>query len=54
LAYFQTYLVIETGLLDLGDENVVGLTGDLDTLLGDVSENANGNSGTREGVAVHE
>jgi hypothetical protein len=33
---------------------VVGLAGDLDTLLGNVAEDANGNARAGEGVSVHE
>lgn len=48
-----TYLVIEASLLDHGDEDVVGLASDLNSLLGDVTEDADGNARTGEGVAVH-
>ena len=47
-----TYLVVKTSLLDHGDEDVVGLAGNLHALLGNVTEDANGNTGAREGVAV--
>lgn len=48
----STYLVVKTGLLDLGDENVVGLAGNLHSLLGNVAEDTNGNTRAREGVTV--
>lgn len=48
-----TYLVVKAGLLDHADEDVVSLTGDLYSLLGNVAEDANGNARTREGVSVH-
>jgi hypothetical protein len=46
-----TYLVVKTGLLDHRDEDVVGLAGNLNSLLSNVAEDANGNARTREGVA---
>lgn len=45
-------LIVEAGLLDLADEDVISLAGDLNTLLGHVAENADGDTGTGEGVAV--
>lgn len=48
----STYLVVKTGLLDLADENVVGLAGDLHSFLGNVAEDTNGNARAREGVTV--
>jgi hypothetical protein len=50
----STYLVVKAGLLDLGDENVVGLASDLHSFLGNVAEDANGNARAREGVTVDE
>lgn len=50
----STHLVVKTGLADHADEDVVGLAGDLDTLLGNVTEDTNGNARTGEGVAAHE
>lgn len=50
----STHLVVKTGLPDHADENVVGLAGDLDTLLGNVTEDTNGNTRTGEGVSTHE
>ena len=46
-----TYLVVKTGLLDHRDEDVVSLTGNLNSLLGNIAKNANGNSRAGEGVA---
>lgn len=48
----STYLVVKTGLLDLGDENVVGLAGNLHSFLSNVAEDTNSNSRAREGVTV--
>ena len=48
-----TYLVVKASFFDLGDENVVGLTGDIHALFGAVAENTDGDAGTREGVTVH-
>lgn len=45
------YLVVKTGLLDHRDKDVVSLTGNLNSFLGNIAENANGNSRTGEGVA---
>jgi len=39
-----SYLVVKAGLLDHGDEDVVGLAGDLYSLLGNVAEYANGDT----------
>lgn len=50
----KTHLIVEAGLLDHADENVVSLAGNLYTLLGNVAENANGDTRAGEGVAVHE
>ncbi len=44
-------LVVNSGSLDLGDENVVGLAGDGDLLSGDLTEDTDGNSWTWEWVA---
>lgn len=40
----RIYLVVKSSLLDHADEDVVGLAGDLYSLLGDVAEDANGNT----------
>ena len=49
----MTHLVVKTSLLDHGDEDVVGLAGDLYSLLGNVAEDANGNARTGEGMAIY-
>lgn len=46
-------MIIKPGLLDHSDEDVVGLAGDFDSLLGDVAEDANGNARAGEGVSVY-
>lgn len=49
-----THLVVEAGLLDLADEDVVGLASDLYSLLGNIAKDANGNAGAGEWVPVDE
>lgn len=49
-----TYLVVKTGFLDLGDEDVVGLAGNLNALFGTVAEDTDGDARAREGMAVYE
>lgn len=41
-----TYLIVEAGVSDHADEDMVGLAGDLASLLGNVVEDANGNART--------
>ena len=50
----MTHLVVKTSLLDHGDEDVVGLAGDLYSLLGNVAEDANGNARTGERMAIYQ
>lgn len=38
-----THLVVKASLLDHGDEDIVSLTGDLNSLLGNIAKNPNGN-----------
>lgn len=49
-----THLVVKTGFLDLGDKDVVGLSGDLDALFGTVTEDTDCDARTGEGMTVHE
>jgi len=46
-------VVVETGLADHGDEDIIGLTGHLDLLLGNLTKNTDGETGAREGVAAN-
>lgn len=46
-------LVVETSLADHRDEDVVGLTGHADLLLGHFAKHANGEAGTGEGVSAN-
>lgn len=39
-----THLVVKASLLDLGDENMIGLAGDFHSLFGNVAKNSDGNS----------
>lgn len=48
-----THLVVKAGLLDHGDEDVVGLAGDLYSLLGNVAEYANGDTGSWERLPIY-
>jgi hypothetical protein len=48
------HLVVKASFLDLGDKDVVGLSGDLNTLFGTVAEDTDGDSRTGEGVSVDE
>jgi len=48
----STDLIVETSLLNLGDEDVVGLASNLNSLLGNITKNANGNTRAGEGVSV--
>ena len=50
----MTYLVVKAGFLNLGDEDMVGLSGDLNALLGTVAKDTNGNARAGEGVTVYE
>ena len=47
-------LIVQTRLADLGNENVVGLARDAHLLLGDLAEDAHGDTRAREGVAHDE
>jgi hypothetical protein len=47
-------LVVETGLADLLDEDLVGVLGDLDLLAGDGTEDTDGESRSGEGVTADE
>lgn len=51
--YDPTYLVVKASLLDHGNEDVIGLTGNLHSLLGNITEDANSNARAREGVPVY-
>lgn len=47
-------LVVQAGLADLRNENVIGLAGNAHLLLRHLTQNADGNAGTGEGVAHDE
>ena len=51
---YLSHLVVKTSFLNHADEDVVGLAGNLDSLLGNITEDTDGNTGTGEGVSVHE
>lgn len=48
----STDLIVETSLLDLGDKDVIGLASNLDSLLGNITKNTNGDTRAGEGVSV--
>lgn len=48
---YQTHLVVDTGLLDHGNEDVIGLLDDLNALRRDVADDSDRNTWARERVA---
>lgn len=48
---YWTYLVVDTRLLDHGNEDVIGLLDNLNTLGRDVADDSNRNTRSWEGVA---
>jgi hypothetical protein len=47
-------LIVDSGLTDHGDEDVVRLAHDLNSLTGDLADDSNSQTGSREGVSANE